>query len=103
MTFGGGLPVLYPIGVLNFFVLYWVYKGLLIKAYQKTIAFNQDLPFYTIGYFKIAVFFHVIMSCFMYTNHSLLGSERLDEYYNAAEDLTDEWDAELRRQGNIPG
>jgi hypothetical protein len=33
MTYSSGLPILYPIGCLNYFILYWVYKILLIKHY----------------------------------------------------------------------
>lgn len=68
MMYSPGLPMLYPIAYLNFVILFWVYKTLLVKYYQKTIAFNQDLPFYTIRYFKISVVIHIIMALMMYTN-----------------------------------
>jgi hypothetical protein len=44
MSYSGGLPILYPIGVLNYFILYWVYKGLIIKFYSKSTMFNETLP-----------------------------------------------------------
>lgn len=40
MSYSGGMPCLYPIGCLNFFVLYWVYKYLLLKMYCKTTSFD---------------------------------------------------------------
>lgn len=80
MTYSAGLPMLYPIAYLNFVILFWVYKTLLIKFYQKTIAFNQDLPNYTIRYFKVAVFMHLVMAIFMYTNRDILTSSTLEKY-----------------------
>jgi hypothetical protein len=33
MTYAGGLPILYGIAFLNFLILFWIYKGLLVKFY----------------------------------------------------------------------
>lgn len=33
MTYAGGLPALYGVAFINFFILFWIYKGLLIKFY----------------------------------------------------------------------
>lgn len=76
-TYSAGLPMLYPIGCLNFFIIYWVYKTLLVKYYQKTISFNQDLPIYSVRYFKYAIYFHIVMAAFMYTNKGMLYSDTL--------------------------
>ena len=62
------MPVLYPIGFLSFSILYWVYKVLLTKHYQKTSAFNQEIAFTTIYLFKTALFFHIAVTAFMYSN-----------------------------------
>jgi len=78
--FSAGLPMLYPIALLNFVILYWVYKGLLVKFYKKTVAFNQGLLYSGIRYLKFAIWFHLVMSCLMYTNHGLLTSDLLDNY-----------------------
>jgi len=72
--------MLYPIALLNFVILYWVYKGLLVKFYKKTVAFNQGLLYTGIRYLKFAIWFHLGMSCLMYTNHGLLTSDLLDNY-----------------------
>lgn len=84
MTYSGGLPILYAIAFLNFFFLYWIYKVLLIKFYQKTIAFNQDLAFASIKYFKIGVFIHLIMTAFMFTNRDILVSNTLTQFQDDA-------------------
>jgi hypothetical protein len=40
LTFSGGLTILYPIGILNYIILFWVYKLLLIKYYAKSTMFD---------------------------------------------------------------
>jgi len=47
LMYSTGLPLLYPFAAIFYFVLYWVYKGLLIKYYEKTTRFNEELPLYT--------------------------------------------------------
>ena len=44
LAYSSGMPILYPVASVNFFIIYWVYKLLLIKYYRKTVSFNQDLP-----------------------------------------------------------
>lgn len=44
LAYSSGMPILYPVACINFFIIYWVYKLLLIKYYRKTVSFNQDLP-----------------------------------------------------------
>lgn len=69
------MPALYPIACFNFFILYWVYKILLVKFYRKTTAFNQDLPNSSIAFLKIAIFTHVVLAAYIYTNSHLLSSD----------------------------
>lgn len=44
LMFSAGLPILYPFAFIFYFVLYWVYKVLLLKFYARTIKFNEELP-----------------------------------------------------------
>ena len=74
MTYSSGMPLLYPIGCLNFLVLYYVYKGLLLKFYSKTKAFNQNLPQTSIHYFKFGIAFHVLVGMWVYSNSNVLSS-----------------------------
>ncbi len=71
LTYSGGMPILYPIACLNFFILYWVYKSLLIKFYSKSTMFDHELPISSITYMKVAVIFHVVMTTFMYSSKLL--------------------------------
>ena len=72
MAYSGGMPVLYPIAVINFFFLYWIYKILIIKTYRKTSNFNQELPLNTIWMYKLALFFHICLSVLMFSYKNLM-------------------------------
>lgn len=74
-TFSGGLPVLYFISFFNYIALYWSYKFLFSKYYQKTIDFNEGLPMYITQYIKAAVGLHFIVTFFMLTNRDIMEPE----------------------------
>lgn len=78
MSFSGGLTILYPIGALNFIILYWVYKTLLVKYYSKTTMFDQVLPLSTILFFKVSVIMHVIMNIFIFSNQIFSFSQSIN-------------------------
>lgn len=75
LMFSTGMPILYPFAVIFYFGLYWVYKLLLIKFYQKTTKFNYHLPIYTTQYIKVGVFFHIIIGGIMVTNNDIIPSQ----------------------------
>ena len=77
--YSGGLPIIYPLTMFNFFLGYWVYKHLLIQFNKRTYEFDEALVRWTLGFFKVAVIFHLFTSLFMFTNHSTLGTTRYDE------------------------
>lgn len=84
--FSTGMPILYPFAVIFYFGLYWVYKLLLIKFYQKTTKFNYHLPIYTTQYIKVGVFFHIIIGGIMVTNNDIIPSQiDYDEMSSSAE------------------
>jgi hypothetical protein len=72
LCFSSGLPVLYPVAAISYFVLYWVYKALLLKYYAKTTEFDEDLPVRSIGYMKYGILFHMIVGTFMFTNSAII-------------------------------
>ena len=79
MFYSSGMPALYLIGCINFFVLYWVYKTLLVKFYQITTSFNQDMAVKSIRFYKFAVVLHLIMGSFMYTNSDILSTHNIKQ------------------------
>lgn len=75
------MPILYLIGFLTFLIQFWVYKYLLIRFYRKTVSFDQELPFFTIYYFRIGVLMHCILSLFIFTEKNLI-SARYSNFEN---------------------
>ena len=72
------MPILYPIACMNYFILFWVYKILLTKHYQKTNSFNEELPQFGMFYFKVGVGLHLIVSAFMFTNTSIVDGRKIE-------------------------
>jgi len=79
MMYSGGCPILYPITFLNFVVVYWVYKMLLISHFKKSTSFDENLAFNTIEMFKWSVIIHLVTSLMMFTNHNILSSTRVPQ------------------------
>ena len=73
--FSTGLPILYPFACIFFFVLYWVYKFLLIKYYKKTTRFNEEIPVESLNYFKFAILMHILIGGAMISNSNLLQAD----------------------------
>lgn len=74
LMFSSGLPVLYIVATIFFMSLYWVQKIMLLKVYQRTSSFNEDLALTAIGYIKIGLLFHVLIGVFMYTNNAIIST-----------------------------
>ena len=74
LTYSSGIPLLYPIACVFYIILFWVYKFLLLKHYQKTSRFNERLAVLSVSYIKYGLLFHMIVGCFMYTNSRILSA-----------------------------
>jgi len=81
--YSGGIPILYPVVCLFFFVTYWVDKFLLFKFYRKPPSFDSYLANQALGWWKYAVLLHLIGSCFMFVNSNIL-PPNTDKSYKVA-------------------
>lgn len=72
LAYSGGMPILYPIALINYFFLYWILKFLFLKAYKKTSNFNQNLPIQSMYMYKFGLFMHITFTIFMYTYSELM-------------------------------
>lgn len=90
LCFSSGLPILYPVACVSYFVLYWVYKVLLLKYYAKTTEFDEDLPVRSIEYMKYGILFHMIVGSFMFTNSAILApAEDIEQITNLTDMVQD--------------
>lgn len=77
--YSSGLPILYPFATAFYMVLYWVYKGLLIKYYARTTKFDKNLPIKSINFVKFGVFIHLVIGCVMFSNQTYFPAKERDE------------------------
>jgi hypothetical protein len=62
MAFSGGIPILYAIAAVFFFVTYWVDKILLLKFYRKPPNYSIKMANGVAKWFKWALLMHFIVS-----------------------------------------
>lgn len=66
MTFSAGIPCMYLIGIGYFqFTYMWDHLNI-IKDYQKTYVFNQELPLSSMKYIKYAILTNLVFSCYQF-------------------------------------
>ena len=78
LMYSTGLPIMYILASIFYFVFYWMYKGLLLKYYEKTTRFNEELPIFAHSWVQIAVVIHGIVGSFMISNYDLLPRSKND-------------------------
>jgi len=72
MMFSTGMPLLYPFAMIFYIVLFCVYKFLLLKYYQTTNRFNEQLPIEAVGHIKTGLFFHLVIGSLMISNSEMI-------------------------------
>jgi len=70
--YGGGMPIMYILGVLFFCTSYLNYKWLFFFWHPISHGFNEDIAIHSLSLMKWAVLFHLCMSLFMYSNRRVL-------------------------------
>lgn len=85
--FSSGLQVLYPLSLLFYLVLYWVYKTLLLKYYQRSSKFNERLALHSIRYLKWGVFFNLLVSTVIYTGDLVNSDQKRSDYSKSLDDI----------------
>lgn len=70
LMYSSGLPLLYPFAALFYCVLYWVYKGLLLKYYARTTKFNEEIPIQSMAWVKFGLVMHLFIGSIMLSNQA---------------------------------
>ena len=73
--YSSGLPIMYPIAFICFFVTYWVDKYLLLSFYRRPIKFGKYLAKRTLGYYKFVLFLHIFGFLLMYGHTPILQND----------------------------
>lgn len=87
LLYSSGIPSLYLVATLFYFITYIVNKFLLIKFYKNTVSLTRTIPEHSIKLFKYGLLAHIICGSFMLTNPYILN---LDEHFYNGEPLSQE-------------
>lgn len=74
MMLSTGMPLLYLVSAIFYFVFYWVYKTLLMNYYMKTTSFNEELAIKSVNIIEIGLALKILIGSFMLSNNALFGS-----------------------------
>jgi hypothetical protein len=58
-----------------------VYKYLLLSYYRKTVSFDEELPTFSMLFFKVGILIHCIVAGYMFTDKQLI-SVRFENFEN---------------------
>ena len=84
------LPLLLPLALLNFMIIYWVDKYLVLRFYQTPKNYDQNIILKQIQYLKLTLPFHFIGGLIFLSNTAILQSDSF-ENKNAFVNSVNKW------------
>ena len=70
--YSGGMPIMYPVAGLYFFITYWMDKCLLFNCYRRPVQYDNYLARRILGIFKYILILHIIGFLLMYGHTPIL-------------------------------
>lgn len=67
-----GMPVLFLIGSINFFMMYWIDKWLLLRFHKTPRNYDERTINFSLKYMKLAFLFHAVIGYLMISNKNVL-------------------------------
>lgn len=80
LTYSSGMPIIYFVGFMYFFITFIVNKLMLIKFFQKTNALSRVIPNFSVKFLNVAILIHMTFGIVMFTNHELFQCRVLPEH-----------------------
>ena len=80
MIYSSGMPLLYPIGMLQYFFTYWVDKFLFLRLYKTPPRYGIEMSEVTRKTMVVAVFLHWLFAFYMYSNSQIFTYSSSIEY-----------------------
>ena len=74
LSYSSGLPIMYPSCFLYFFMTYWFDKACILRFYQRSKDFNEELPIKSVSLMKYAVLIHFIFAVLIYSSSPLIST-----------------------------
>ena len=79
ITYSGGLPALIPLACISFTLSFNIDRMMLLKYYKRPPEYNTTLVLNYFGIVPVVVLLHLGFSAWMYSDPTVVYSERLDE------------------------
>lgn len=84
-----GLPILFIIAGVNFFIIYWIDKWLILRFYRTPKNYDEQSIEFCINQMRWSFYFHIIIGGFVFSNKRILSSTGVtDLFTNEYEDGT---------------
>lgn len=72
MMYGPGIPIMYVIAAIYFFVTFWVDKLMILYQHRKPLFYDEQLALQVNWWFKIGIILHLIVGILMFSNSHIL-------------------------------
>ena len=73
-TYSSGLPIMYIISAVNFMIIYWIDKILLLRFYRTPKNYDEQSINFSLGQIYYAFLFHFLIGSLVYSNDQILSS-----------------------------
>jgi hypothetical protein len=89
--FSTGLPILFLLAAINFSIMYWIDKYLILRVYKTPVNYDTKPIDFTIRLMRWSFLFHFYIGFYMITCDGILSSANQSEHVNDFNNLTDEY------------
>ena len=79
LMYSSGLPALYAIAFVSFAFAYWFDKVMLMRYYQRTTEFNEELPIKSMVFMKFAFACHFVFAAWQLYKSDILNNENIHD------------------------
>lgn len=74
------MPLMYLLGFIHFVCGYWAYKFLFVDFHRRSYGFDEEIALWSIYLMKWAIFFHLLMNLFVFTDKRVLTPPEYNPY-----------------------
>lgn len=99
--YSSGLPIMFLIALVNFSIIYWIDKYLLLRFYKTPKNYSDVSIKFTISEMKWGIIFHFIFGALMYSNERILSSSGSASFLNNVKNAGGESLLSIKRYNSV--
>ena len=80
MIYSAGMPLLYPISMLQYFATYWIDKFLFLRFYRTPPRYGAEMSETVRRIMLAAIFIHFAIAFYMYSNSAIFTYNEIPDY-----------------------